>query len=221
MFSGHDADEFASSRGAKSNCVPADSRLRLDVYCMHGQVKAMNQLMLYAKCVTIRDKQKEEKEIMKRELEAEEKRLAEVARLEAEKAAIEAAQRAAESAQRAEAERQEQERQRAVELQRIREEQENAAKAIQNLKACVCSQLALLFMSVEKTFSVGLLRHVEIRQKCRKCREQNWCRNVEKCREQNVATYRHVVFENVEKCRNFDNNCCGYFHLILIHLCIL
>jgi len=44
---------------------------------------------------------------------------------------------------------------------------------------------------------VGFLRHVEIRQKCRKCREQNLCRNVEKCREQNVATYRHVVFENV------------------------
>ena len=66
-----------------------------------------------------------------------------------------------------------------------------------------------------------LLRHVEIRQKCRKCREQNWCRNVEKCREQNVATFRHVVFEYVENCRNFDNNCCGYFHLILIHFCIL
>ncbi len=59
-------------------------------------------------------------------------------------------------------------------------------------------------------FFIGLLRHVEIQQKCRKCLEQNWCRNVEKCREQNVATYR-----------NFDNNCCGYFHLILIHLCIL
>jgi len=42
-----------------------------------------------------------------------------------------------------------------------------------------------------------VVRHVEIRQKCRKCREQNWCRNVEKCREQNVATYRHVDFENV------------------------
>ena len=95
---------------------------------------------------------KKEEERLARE--AEEKRLAEVARLEAEKAASEAAQRAAEAAQRAEAERQEQERQRAVELQRIREEQENAAKAIQNLKACVCSQLfALLFMSVEKTFS--------------------------------------------------------------------
>ena len=94
---------------------------------------------------------KKEEERLARE--AEEKRLAEVARLEAEKAASEAAQRAAEAAQRAEAERQEQERQRAVELQRIREEQENAAKAIQNLKACVCSQLAILFMGVEKTFS--------------------------------------------------------------------
>jgi hypothetical protein len=40
------------------------------------QVKAMNQLMLYAKCVTIRDKQKEEKEMMKAEIEQEEKRLA-------------------------------------------------------------------------------------------------------------------------------------------------
>ena len=40
---------------------------------------------------------------------------------------------------------------------------------------------------------LGLLSHVEIRQNCRKCREQNWCLNVEKCREQKVATYRHVV----------------------------
>ena len=101
---------------------------------------------------------KKEEERLARE--AEEKRLAEVARLEAEKAASEAAQRAAAAAARAEEERQEQERQRAVELQRIREEQENAAKAIQNLKACVCSQLALLFracntffMGVEKMFS--------------------------------------------------------------------
>ena len=68
---------------------------------------------------------------------------------------------------------------------------------------------------------LGLLRHVEIRQKCRKCREQKWCRNVEKCRERKMSTFRHVVFKNVENCRNFVNNCCGYFHLIFIHLCIL
>ena len=96
---------------------------------------------------------KKEEERLARE--AEEKRLAEVARLEAEKAASEAAQRAAEAAQRAEAERQEQERQRAVELQRIREEQENAAKAIQNLKACVCSQLALLFRACNAFYGRG------------------------------------------------------------------
>ena len=49
----------------------------------------------------------------------------------------------------------------------------------------------------ESAKQLGLLRHVEIRQKLRKYRDQNWCRKVEKCREQNVATYRHVVFENV------------------------